>query len=126
MQTFGCTGSRSMITFNHMVKRLENSLDRTYGALAHPTRREILASLRTGPMRVTDAAAPFDVSLAAVSKHIAVLESAGVVARSVEGRDHLLSLEPVNLLEAGRWIDGYREFWEGRLDALDSLLQERR
>ena len=116
----------AVITFNYMVKRLGDSLDRTYGALAHPTRRALLELLKSGPTRVTDAAAPFDVSLAAVSKHVAVLESAGVVARTVEGRDHLLSLEPVNLFEAGRWIDGYREFWEGRLDALETVLRERR
>jgi DNA-binding transcriptional ArsR family regulator len=76
-------------------------------------------------MRVTDTAAFFDVSLAAVSKHIGALESAGVVKRSVEGRDHVLSLEPVNLYHARRWIDGYREFWEGRLDVLEALLRER-
>lgn len=101
-------------------------MDRTYGALAHPTRRGLLELLKSGPMRVTDVAAPFDVSLAAISKHIGALETAGVVKRTIEGRDHLISLDPVNLYEARRWIDGYRVFWEGRLDALEVLLRQRR
>jgi len=82
--------------------------------------------LRSGPLRVTDVAKPFAVSLAAVSKHITVLESAGLVIRSVAGRDHLLSLEPGPLVDARDWIDVYRGFWEERLDALDLHLGEGR
>lgn len=74
-------------------------------------------------MRVTDVARPFPVSLAAVSKHVSVLESAGLVTRSVVGRDHMLSLEPTPLVAAGEWIDIYRDFWEERLDALESHLR---
>ncbi len=101
------------------------ALDSTYGALAHPTRRAVLDMLKTGPVRVTDLAQPFTVSLAAVSKHIGVLETAGLVSRAVRGRDHMLSLEARPMLEAGDWIDGYRAFWEGRLDALESRLRAR-
>ncbi len=105
---------------------MPGDLDRTYGALAHPTRRALLDFLRAGPMRVTDIAEPFTVSLAAVSKHVAVLETAQLVTRTVQGRDHLLDLQPGPLLEAHGWIDTYRDFWEGRLDALDAHLTERR
>lgn len=94
-----------MITFNRMIERYSVALDRTYGALAHPTRRALLDFLREGPMRVTDAAEPFAVSLAAVSKHVGVLEEAGLVSRAVQGRDHLLSLQGHPLLEARDWID---------------------
>ncbi|MEX0865542.1 MAG: metalloregulator ArsR/SmtB family transcription factor [Acidimicrobiia bacterium] len=108
-----------------MVERPE-VLDRTYRALAQASRRSMLDMLRSGPLRVTDVAKPFAVSLAAVSKHLGVLESAGLVTRSVVGRDHLLSLEPGPLVEAGDWIDVYRDFWEERLDALELHLRERR
>jgi len=114
-----------MLTFNHMVERSE-VLDRTYGALAQARRRTMLAMLRSGPLRVTDMAKPFAISLAAVSKHVGVLESAGLVTRSVTGRDHLLSLEPGPLVEARDWIEVYRDFWEERLDALDLHLREGR
>jgi DNA-binding transcriptional ArsR family regulator len=86
----------------------------------------MLEMLRSEPLRVTELAQPFAVSLAAVSKHIAVLESARLVARSVVGRDHVLSLEPVPLVEARIWIDAYRDFWEERLGALDLHLREGR
>lgn len=82
----------------------------------------MLAALARGPARVTDLAQRFPVSLAASSKHIRVLEAAGLVRRSVAGRDHVLSLRPAPLVEAGRWIDAHRAFWESRLDALDAHL----
>ena len=102
---------------------METVLDSTYAALAHPTRRELLDILRTGPMRVTDLADPFAVSLAAVSKHVGVLEGAGLVRRTVTGREHMLALEAGPLLDARIWIDTYRGFWEGRLDALEAHLR---
>lgn len=74
-------------------------------------------------MRVTEVAKPFDVSLAAVSKHVSVLESAGLISRSVRGRDHLISLHAQPLVEARGWLDTYRQFWEGRLDALEAELR---
>jgi DNA-binding transcriptional ArsR family regulator len=85
----------------------------------------MLDALREGPMRVTELADPFTVSLAASSKHIRVLEQAGLVSRRVLGRDHLLTLDGQPLGKARRWIDVYRQFWEDRLDALDAHLRRR-
>ena len=108
-----------------MVER-SDVLDRAYGALAHPLRRAILSELGKGERIVTEVAAPFDVSLAAVSKHVRVLEEAGVVSRMVEGREHRLSLAPTPLAAASEWLESYRAFWEGRLDALDAFLRRGR
>jgi DNA-binding transcriptional ArsR family regulator len=107
-----------------MVEDIE--LDSVYGALADPSRRAILSRLaERGEMRVTELAAPFDMSLNAVSKHIKVLQRAGVVRRRVVGRDHWLSLDPHPLEDGWAWIGLYRRFWETRLDALDSYLRRR-
>lgn len=108
---------------NLMVERPRVGLDATYGALAHPIRRNMIERLRRDGARVTELAAGFDVSLAAASKHIQVLEAAGLLERSVRGRDHHLALDPQPLAEAAAWIDAYREFWERRLDALDQLFR---
>jgi DNA-binding transcriptional ArsR family regulator len=102
------------------------ALDRTYQALAHPIRRGMLELLRGGDLRVTEIAEPFSVSLAAASKHVRVLESAGLVTRTVVGRDHVLRFEPRPLEAAARWIEASRSFWEARLDALESDLRRRR
>jgi DNA-binding transcriptional ArsR family regulator len=102
---------------------VERSLDHTYMALAHPTRRAMLDLLKGGSMRVTDLAAPFEISLAASSKHVNVLERAALVSRTVVGRDHWLAVNPRPLLDAGVWIDTYRRFWDERLDALDQFLR---
>jgi hypothetical protein len=83
----------------------------------------MLDLLKEGPMRVSDLAGPFRVSLAASSKHVNVLERAGLVSRAVAGRDHWLTPDPRPLLDAGSWIDTYRRFWDERLDALDQLLR---
>lgn len=112
------------LLFNPMVE-YEPALDATFAALSHPVRREMLSALRERPMRVTELAEPFTVSLAASSKHIGVLEHASLITRSVSGRVHLLALDGQPLGEAGRWIDLYREFWEDRLDALDAHLRRR-
>ena len=104
-----------------MVER-SSVLDHTYMALAHPTRRSIMELLRTGPTRVTDLAGSFEVSLAAVSKHIGLLERSGLVVRTVIGRDHFLAPDVTPLAEAENWIQGYRQFWDERLDALDRHL----
>ena len=98
-------------------------LDATFGALSHPVRRQMINALRVAPMRVTDLAAPFPVSLAASSKHITVLERAGIIARTVSGRDHVLRLDGQSLVDAGQWIETCRQFWEPRLDALDVHLR---
>ena len=102
----------------------ETALDRTLAAIADPTRRAILARLAEGETRVTELAAPFAMSLNAVSKHVRVLEQAGLVHRRVEGRVHNLSLDSRPLAEASAWIDGYRRFWEARLDSLERFLRD--
>ncbi len=83
----------------------------------------MLERLREAESRVTDLAAPFDMSLAAASKHIRVLEDAGLVRRTVTGREHLLTLEAAPLAPAAEWLETYRAFWQGRLDALDRHLR---
>jgi DNA-binding transcriptional ArsR family regulator len=117
----GCIAIR--VIFNHMVERRTPLLDDTYGALSHTVRRDLLDSLRSGPSTVTDLAEPFDVSLAAVSKHIGVLEDAGLVSRTQVGRTRIVTLEPRPLVDARAWIDTYRTFWEERLDALEAHLR---
>ena len=97
-------------------------LDRTLIALADPTRRAILHRLSRGEARVTDVARPFAMSLAAVSKHVRVLERARLVRRRRAGREHLLSLDPKPLDEAAAWLDTQRAAWTARLDALDARL----
>lgn len=114
---------QSGVRFNHMVERT-GPLDLTYTALAHPTRRDMMELLRRESMRVTDLAAPFDLSLEAASKHIRKLQTAGLVSRSVEGRNHILSLDAYPLVAAAQWIEQYRSFWEGRLHALESYLKK--
>jgi len=108
---------------NVMVEHRRLGLDATYGALAHPVRRAMVEQLRIRDARVTELAAGFDISLAGASKHIEVLESAGLLRRTVRGRNHHLSLDPLPLAEAATWIDTYRAFWERRLDALDALVR---
>ena len=101
-----------------------SSLDSTYGAISHPVRRRLLERLSVGRARVTELAGLFDVSLAAVSKHIRVLEDAGLVRRAVAGRDHWLALEASHLQAASQWLDAYRQFWEAGLDRLEAKLKE--
>ncbi len=102
-----------------------HALDDTLLALSDPTRRAIIARLERGEARVTDLAAPFEMSLNAVSKHIKVLERADLVVRRKAGREHFLSFNPAPLDEASRWIEAKREFWADRLDALErALLQD--
>jgi DNA-binding transcriptional ArsR family regulator len=108
-----------------MVERLTRTLDQAYGALSHPVRRDLVRRLRRGEMRVTDLAEPFDISLAAVSKHITVLETAGIVRRDVRGRNHYLTLDPRPLDDAAAWIEENRRLWHARLDALDARLRDR-
>jgi DNA-binding transcriptional ArsR family regulator len=99
-------------------------LDSTLGALADPTRRAILARLSEGETRVTDVAAPFDMSLNAVSKHIRVLERARLVQRRRAGREHFLTVNRAPLDEAAEWIETQRALWTRRLDTLEALLRE--
>ncbi|MEO8487530.1 MAG: metalloregulator ArsR/SmtB family transcription factor [Betaproteobacteria bacterium] len=100
-------------------------LDATLGALSDPTRRAILARLARRDARVTDLAAAFPISLNSTSKHIRALERAGLVRRTVHGREHVLSLDAAPLAEASAWIERYRTFWDERLAALDTYVTSR-
>ncbi|MGA5465315.1 ArsR/SmtB family transcription factor [Mycobacterium sp. NPDC050041] len=100
-------------------------LDRTYGALADPTRRRLLEALRGGDARITDLAAPLPMTFAGVSRHIGVLESAGLVQREVRGREHWVSLRPDGLTLAQRWLDQQTDFWTARADALHDRLRRK-
>jgi len=99
-------------------------LDATLTALADPTRRAILGRLAEGEARVTEIAAPFAISLNSVSKHIRMLERAALVRRRVEGREHVIALNPQGLDEAAQWIEAQRRLWAWRLGELETLLKE--
>jgi DNA-binding transcriptional ArsR family regulator len=98
-----------------------DALGRVLAAVSDPTRRAIIDRLARGPARVTDVAAPFSMSLNAVSKHVKVLEKAGVVRRSRRGREHTLALDPAPLRNVARWAHRYERFWNERLDRLESF-----
>jgi DNA-binding transcriptional ArsR family regulator len=100
----------------------EVQLNRVYGAIADPTRRTILAVLAGGDATVGSLASRFPISFNGVSKHVKVLERAGLVERTIRGREHRLRLRPAPLREAAEWLGHYRAFWEARLEALDALL----
>jgi DNA-binding transcriptional ArsR family regulator len=100
------------------------SLDLTLTALADPTRRAILERVSGGEARVTEIARPFEMSLNAVSKHIRMLEKAGLVERRKSGREHYLRINPKPLVEAAGWIQKQSEVWSARLERLDSLLRD--
>ena len=100
-----------------------DQLSATFAALADPTRRAILAQLAEGAQAVTDLAAPFDMSLPAVSKHLRVLERAGLIARGRDKQRRPCRLEPAPLKEVAEWAERYRALWEGRLDRLDGYLR---
>jgi DNA-binding transcriptional ArsR family regulator len=101
-----------------------SNLDDILIALADPTRRAILELLSRGDGRVTDVAEPFRISLNSVSKHIRLLERAGLVRRLVRGREHVLSFNAQPLDSAAEWIESHRALWKGRLRALDALLKQ--
>ena len=107
-----------------MVEYSSKVLDRTFGALADPTRRRILAQLAKGEECVTNLARPHAMSLAAVSKHLIVLEKAGLVKRRRDGRVHSLALEAKPMQEAQAWLDRYRTFWEANLDQFEEHLDQ--
>lgn len=109
-----------------MVELQNRALDDAFSALGDPTRRAILARLSQGTCTVTELARPFPVSLNAVSKHVRVLEQAGLLHREIRGREHHCSLEAGRLKRAAEWLEQYRVFWEVRLDALDAFLRQRR
>jgi DNA-binding transcriptional ArsR family regulator len=99
-------------------------VDEVFHALSHPTRREMLGRLRESDLTVGQLAAPFAVSLAAASKHVAVLERAGLVQRTVQGRTHVCRLTPRPLASAAAWLETYETYWNDRLDALEQALMD--
>jgi len=103
---------------------LADHLSSTFAALADPTRRAILARLASGETSVTDLAEPFDISLPAVSKHLKVLEGAGLIARGRDAQWRPCRLEAGRLREVADWVEHYRRFWEESLDKLDSYLKQ--
>jgi DNA-binding transcriptional ArsR family regulator len=107
-----------------MVKCSPRFLNRTFAALADPTRRRILEHLAGGDRCVTDLARPHRMSLPAVSKHLRVLEGAGLIRRQRQGRVHRLKLEAKPMQQAQAWIEEYRKFWEQSFDRLDEYLKQ--
>lgn len=111
--------------FTPMGEYKASQLDELFGAIADPTRRAILDRLALGEARVTDIAAGFPISLNSVSKHLRMLERAGLVVRSVHGREHRLSLNAEPLDAAAEWIGHHRQFWEVSLAALEDFVMHK-
>ena len=107
-----------------MVKYSDRSLDLAFGALAHPIRRGILARLSTGEASIAELAKPFKVSAPAITKHMKILEDAGLLSRKKQGRQHRCRLEQKRMKEAEEWIEAHRKFWNDRFDALEKYLKE--
>jgi DNA-binding transcriptional ArsR family regulator len=102
----------------------EERLDRLFRALGDPTRRSMLRRLARGPATVGDLAEPYEMTLPAASKHLRVLERAGLLRRRIHGRVHRCSLNPRQLIEARQWLDHYRRFWDETLDSLARHLDD--
>jgi DNA-binding transcriptional ArsR family regulator len=107
-----------------MVEQLTLRLDSVFHALGDATRRRMLRALAGGERTVGQLAEPFEISLAAASKHIKALENAGLIHREVRGRTHVCRLDPEPLANAHEWLGHYERFWIGRLDILERLLRE--
>src|SRR3954470_6568136 len=103
-----------------------DALTHTLMALSHPSRRAILDRLARGPARVTEIAEPFDMSLNAVSKHLKVLESAGLIRREVVGREHFIEFDAAPLREVSGWVHEYQRYWTQHLDRIDRFFKEKR
>jgi DNA-binding transcriptional ArsR family regulator len=101
-----------------------DTLSNTFSALADPTRRAILARLALGELSVTELAQPFEMSMPAISKHLKVLERAGLIARGREAQWRPCSLKAAPLKDAAQWLEHYRRFWEESFDRLDDYLRE--
>jgi len=104
----------------------DQTLDRAFGALADPTRRALLVTLRAGEARITDLAEPLPMSFAAVSRHVGVLEAAGLVGREIRGREHWVSVNAEALRSAERWLSEQTDFWSQRADALAARLERKK
>jgi DNA-binding transcriptional ArsR family regulator len=113
-----------MWLYNHMVIDTPQQLDATFAALADPTRRAILTRLASGEVSVTKLAEPFAMSQPAISKHLKVLERAGLISRGRDAQMRPCRLEAKPLADADAWLEKYRQFWEGSFERLDSLLDE--
>jgi DNA-binding transcriptional ArsR family regulator len=107
-----------------MVESNSDRLDYVFHALSDATRRDMLRRLATREHTIGELAEPFDMSLAAASKHIRTLEDAGLIRRSIDGRTHRCRLEPSALMSVGRWLRRYEKFWTQRLDDLERALKE--
>jgi len=107
-----------------MVKYSSDRLNTTFSALSDPTRRAILARLVLGDTSVSELAAPFDISLPAISRHLRVLEGAGLIERKPEGRVHRCHLVAGPMREAADWIEEYRKFWDNQFDSLAEFLEK--
>jgi DNA-binding transcriptional ArsR family regulator len=103
---------------------MQDALDRTFAALADPTRRAILARLASGETSVNELAAPFDISLPAISRHLKVLEQAGLISRSRDAQWRPCRLEAGPLKEVAGWVERYRRFWDESFDRMDAYLAE--
>ena len=112
--------------FTLMGEYRSTKLDQLFGAVSDSTRRAILARLAESDARVTELASAFPISLNSTSKHIRILERAGLVTRSVQGREHVLSLNAAPMAEAAAWMEFYRRFWEDRLAALEDFVVKKR
>jgi DNA-binding transcriptional ArsR family regulator len=108
------------------VKYKESSLDAVFGALADPTRRQIAERLAVGPASVSELAEPFDVTLPAIVKHLAVLEHAGLVEHEKDGRVRYFSLVPAQLDGVAAWLERHGRFWRERFDGLHDYLRAER
>lgn len=107
-----------------MVNYSSRQLDLAFGALAHPIRRGILARLSTGEASISELAKPFKVSAPAITKHMKILEEAGLLKRAKQGREHRCKLEAEKLKQVEEWLEQYRTMWNERLDALEKYLKE--
>jgi DNA-binding transcriptional ArsR family regulator len=121
--TKGLTIRSNAVTLNHMVEDLAQ-MDAVFHALAHTARREMLGRLARGELTVGELAEPMAMSLAAASKHIKVLEHAGLVDKTVDGRRHVCRLDALPLAAAAAWLAFYEAHWRERLDALETLFAE--
>lgn len=115
--------SGSVFILNHMVEYTADQLDTVFHALSDPTRRGMLVALSAGPSTISDLAKPYEMSLAAASKHVKKLEVAGLIDREVIGRVHHCRLTPEKLKAARDWLQTYERFWNARLDALEAALE---
>lgn len=123
MQKTTCICTIFVLTFNHMVE-YALSLDIVFGSLADATRRDILQRISQTELTVSEVAEPYSISLAAVSKHLKVLEKANLIIRRRKGKEHMVTLSPYALKNADEYLEQYRRMWEQRYNKLDVLLNE--